>query len=89
MVMKCANNWCLAPRQAHEGKLFRLDIDLGTMTGKNERKTEYIWLCACCVLKMHPNVTVTGNTVTVRLTKNDAVPLMGSDATSARVTRVN
>ena len=54
MVSKCANSWCSAIRHNHEGKLFRLDIDLENMAGGDERKTEYIWLCACCVLKMHP-----------------------------------
>ena len=50
MVSKCANSWCSAIRHNHEGKLFRLDIDLENMAGGDERKTEYIWLCACCVL---------------------------------------
>jgi hypothetical protein len=85
MVSKCANNWCLTPRQGHEGKLFRLDIDLGNMSGGNERKTEYIWLCACCVLKMHPYVVVTGNTVTVRLSKNETLGVEGINRSSAHV----
>jgi hypothetical protein len=75
MITKCANNWCLTPRLDHGGKLFRLDIDLGSMAGKDERKTEYIWLCSSCVLQMHPNVTVTGNTVRVILTKNEPMRL--------------
>ena len=38
MVTKCANIWCFAPRHNQEGKLFRLDIDLGSETGGSERK---------------------------------------------------
>jgi hypothetical protein len=82
MVSKCANSWCSAIRHNHEGKLFRLDIDLENMAGGDERKTEYIWLCACCVLKMHPNVVVTGNSVTVRLSKNEPKQTMVTDASS-------
>lgn len=85
MVGKCANSRCSTTRRHHEGKLFRLDIDLGSMAGKDERKTEYIWLCACCVLSMHPSVTVTGNTVTVRLSKNDPRGVAGTNTSSARV----
>ncbi len=70
MVSKCANSWCLTTRHRHEGKLFRLDIDLGNMAGKDERKTEYIWLCTPCAQVMHPKVDVIGDTVTLRLTKN-------------------
>lgn len=84
MVRKCANSWCSTTRHNDEGKLFRLDIDLGTATGRSERKTEYIWLCACCVLKMHPNVEVSGNTVRVLLTKNSGWAA-DSSGLSARV----
>jgi len=86
MVGKCANSWCPTTRHHHEGKLFRFDINLGNKAGGNERKTEYIWLCAVCAQKMHPKVEVTGNTVTLRLTKNDPMP--GADAT-ALPARVN
>ena len=85
MIRKCANNWCLTPPDYHEGKLFRLDIDLGNRAGGDERKTEYIWLCACCVLRMHPTVMVTGDTVTVRLTKNDPTSEMGTEPSPERV----
>lgn len=65
MVSKCANSWYPTTRPHNEGNFFRLD-----MAGKDERKTEYIWLCAPCVQMMHPKVEVTGDTVTLRLTKN-------------------
>jgi hypothetical protein len=71
MAGNCANRWCSAPRLEDEGKLFRLDINLGNRAGGDERKTEYIWLCASCANRMHPKVEVSGNTVTLRLTKNE------------------
>lgn len=55
MDSKCANSWCSATRRDHEGKLFRLDIDLGNKGADT----------------MHPKVEVTGNTVTLRLLKNE------------------
>ncbi len=70
MVAKCANSWCHTTRHHDAGKLFRLDINLGNKAGGKERKTEYIWLCAHCAQEMHPKVEVTGDTVTVRLSKN-------------------
>jgi hypothetical protein len=77
MVGKCANSRCLTVRR-DEGKLFRLDINLGSKSGgKNERKTEYIWLCGQCAQVMHPKVEVIGDTVTLRLTKNE--PMLVSD----------
>jgi hypothetical protein len=79
MVGKCANSWCPTTRHQHEGKLSRLDIDLGSVAGKDERKTEYIWLCACCAQVMHPKVEVSGNTILLRLSKND-------DRTEAKLT---
>ncbi len=70
MVAKCANNWCHTTRHDDGGKMFRLDINLGNKAGGKERMTEYIWLCARCAQEMHPKVEVTGDTVTVRLSKN-------------------
>ena len=78
MVSKCANNWCSTTRRNHEGKMFRLDIDLGSLTGGNERKTEYIWLCVSCAQIMHPEVEVTEDSVLLRLTKN--LPMLVADA---------
>jgi hypothetical protein len=85
MVGKCANSWCFATRHDHEGKLFRLDIKLGNKAGETERKTEYIWLCAHCAQVMHPKVDVIGDTVTLRLAKNDPIPLADAATSSARV----
>jgi hypothetical protein len=70
METKCANSWCLTPRLHDQGKLFRLDIEIGSQSGKDERKTEYLWLCGECSQVMHPKVEVSGDTVTLRLTKN-------------------
>ena len=70
MVVKCANHSCSTRSRHGEGKLFRLDINLGNKTGGNERETDYIWLCDCCALIMHPKVEVSGNTVRVLLSKN-------------------
>jgi hypothetical protein len=88
MVGKCANSWCPTPRHPrhrHEGKLFRLDINLGTMAGGDERRTEYIWLCDRCAREMHPKVEVNGDTIKVLLSRND--PMRGGDigASSARI----
>lgn len=74
MVSKCANSWCTTIRCHNEGKLFRLDVNLGSKSGGDERKTEYIWLCDCCAQVMHLKVEVIGDTVTLRLTKNGASP---------------
>ena len=85
MVRKCANSWCPTPRQHREGKLFRLDINLGNKAGGEERKTEYIWLCTSCAQVMHPKVEVAGDTVTLRLKKNDPIPsVANTSASSAR-----
>lgn len=84
MVGKCANSWCPTTRHHHEGKLFRLDINLGNKVGGTERKTEYVWLCSQCALEMHPKVVVHGDTVRLLLTKN--LPAVTDAATlSARV----
>jgi hypothetical protein len=85
MFSKCANSWCPTPRHHHDGKLFRLDIDLGSKAGKNERKTEYIWLCACCAQVMHPKVEVNGDTVTLRLAKNEVMRMVDTALPSVRV----
>ena len=85
MVGKCANSRCFTTRHHQEGKQFRLDIALGNKAGGNELKTEYIWLCAKCALEMHPQVEVTGNSVILRLTKNDVVPMADAAASSVRV----
>ena len=85
MVGKCANSWCPTTRRHSEGKLFRLDIDLGSKAGVDELKTEYIWLCASCASTMHPKVVVTGNTVTLCLAKNLPARVADTNASSVRV----
>jgi hypothetical protein len=80
MIQKCPNHWCPTTRHRHEGTLFRLDIDIGNKAGGNERKTEYIWLCAHCAQVMLPKVDVVGDTVTVRLSKKDPLPLVADTA---------
>ena len=74
MLGKCANNSCSALRTEHEGKLFRLDIDIGNTAGGTQRKTAYVWLCASCARQMSPKVSVTGDTVLrLALTCHNAV----------------
>jgi hypothetical protein len=87
MVRKCANRWCATSPQHQDGKLFRLDFDLGNMAGGDEQKTEYIWLCAPCAKEMRPKVEVIGNTVTVRLSR--IAPLVGADTVLSSAARVN
>jgi hypothetical protein len=84
MVGKCANSWCPTTRHHHEGKLFRLDIDIGNKTGGDERMTEYVWLCAQCALEMHPRVVVNGDTVTLQLAKNVG-RIVNTNGSSVRV----
>jgi hypothetical protein len=85
MVSKCANSWCSTTRNHQEGKLFRLDIVVGNRAGGKERKTEYIWLCAPCADQMLPKVEVSGNTITLRLTKKDPVRVAETAVASERV----
>jgi hypothetical protein len=82
---KCANRWCLATRHHHEGKLFRLDLDIGSKAGGAERRTEYMWLCPNCARQMHPKVEVNGNTVTVRLSKKETMPPVSPSVPPLRV----
>ena len=80
MYGKCVNNACSAVRGSNEGKLFRIDIDIGSNSGSDERKTEYIWLCGRCARTLNPRIDVAGNVLTVRLAAtedhkaNDATP---------------
>ena len=70
MASKCENRWCSTTRQYHEGKMFRLDINLGSRTGRaDEHKTEYVWLCASCAQIIHPEVEVTEDSVLLQLTQ--------------------
>ena len=85
MVGKCANKCCLTPRDPNEGKVFRLDIDLGNKAGGSEHKTAYIWLCASCAKKMHPKVQVIGNTIQLLLSKNDPMRMAETERAVERV----
>ena len=85
MAGKCANRCCLTPRRPDEGKMFRLDIELGNKAGGNERKTAYIWLCARCAQRMHPRVQVTGSTITLLLSMNEPMRGAGSEAAVEQV----
>ena len=71
MAQYCVNRRCTTVRRGNQGKLFRLDIELGNLSGRDEHKTEYVWLCAACAQVMHPRVQIAGDTVTLLLTKND------------------
>ena len=71
MSGKCVNRACSAIRGPNEGKLFRIDIDIGSNSGGNERKTEYIWLCGHCARTMNPKIEVAGNVLTVRLSATE------------------
>lgn len=85
MTVKCANRWCSATRHRDEGKLFRLDLDFGSKNGGDEHKTDYMWLCSDCAERMHPRVEVNGDTVTVRLTKNEKIPPASASTSPLRV----
>lgn len=74
MAVKCANRCCTAARKGDEGKMFRLDLDLGLKSGGGERRTEYMWLCSDCAQRMHPRVAISGDTVQVRLSMNAPMP---------------
>lgn len=84
MVVKCVNRYCGATRHHDEGKMFRLDLDLGNKSGGGECMTEYIWLCPDCAQRMHPRVEVHGDTVTVRLSENLPLPLAEAGAAQLR-----
>ena len=82
MIENCANRSCTTLRRSNQGKLFRLDIDLGSFSGADEHLTEYVWLCRACAQVMHPAVEVTRDTVILRLTKND--PMIARESVSQR-----
>lgn len=72
MSSKCVNRACSASfHSSDEGKLFRIDIDIGSNSGGKERKTEYIWLCGRCARTMNPKIEVAGNVLTVRLSATE------------------
>jgi hypothetical protein len=79
MIATCANRMCSTHRVNEEGKLFRLDFDIGSTAGANQRKTIYVWLCEVCAAQLSPRVEVSGDAVLVRLgaTYQSATPASG------------
>jgi hypothetical protein len=69
MAIRCANSRCSTTRRRQEGKLFRLDLELGSLAGEDEHKTEYLWLCPRCAQLMYPRVEVKGDTIRILLSK--------------------
>jgi hypothetical protein len=70
MAGRCANRACSVSRpHSHQGKLFRVDVNVANYKGEQRWKTMYLWLCARCAREMHPKVEVTGDRVQVRLGK--------------------
>ncbi len=74
-IQKCANSSCPAVFHGDEGKLFRLDINLGNIAGQSQRRTVYLWLCAQCAREMDPKVEVIGDRVTILLASTRRVPV--------------
>lgn len=66
MSGKCANQLCTNSSRQN-GKQYRLDINIGSQSGKSQMKTEFIWLCEECAARMYPRVEVVGNTIRVLL----------------------
>jgi hypothetical protein len=71
MPSQCANHSCSTPRTSSEGTMFRLDIELGDVTGRRTRKSTSIWLCSRCSLAMKPEVEVTEHAVRLKLSARD------------------
>jgi hypothetical protein len=69
MVGKCANSCCRVDQNENEGKLFRLDIEVGSTEGSAESRTEYVWLCDCCAQILRPMVEVADKAVRLRLVR--------------------
>ncbi len=67
MYGRCANPSCLAPRHPDDGKLFRLDVEIGDSAGGHQHKTAYVWLCSRCAQLLAPKVQVDGGTVRLLL----------------------
>ena len=69
MIGKCANSWCSATPHHHQGKLYRVEIDVGSTAGQPRQETADVWLCTRCAAEMDVKVEVVGDTVRVRLAK--------------------
>ncbi len=49
VLSKCVNPECAAIfRYLHEGKVFRLERDIGDDSDRPARNFEYFWLCSSC-----------------------------------------
>jgi hypothetical protein len=75
MSGRCANPMCSVPRLPEEGKLFRLDIEIGNADGTCGTKTAFVWLCGQCSQAMNPKIEVAGNTVKVLLAAHPVMPV--------------
>ena len=67
MLSKCANPVCLSRfHYLHEGRIFKIETSTVTSgsTHAPSRRTEYFWLCACCVQSLE--VVVENGVVTTR-----------------------
>ena len=85
MTGKCANGLCSASRYQGEGKLFRIDVDLGRKSGEHQWKTAYVWLCSRCAQEMYPKIEIAGDAVRVRLARIGPILLPKKSPVSARV----
>jgi hypothetical protein len=74
MAMRCANHSCSAVRRSDEGKLYRLDLELGSLCGGDELHTEYLWLCSDCASYLRPRVQQRGDSVQVLLSAHCSAP---------------
>lgn len=70
----CANPACSTQRHNHDGILFRVDIELGSISGTSGNKTAYVWLCSRCAALMIPKVEVTKTAVRIRLASTETRP---------------
>ena len=63
MSDRCANPPCSAPRHPNQGKLFCVEIEIGSATCTAQRTTAYVWLCDGCAKQMKPNSEVAGDII--------------------------
>jgi hypothetical protein len=63
MSGRCANVMCSAPRRTSEGTVFRLDITLANLAGRESRRSMFLWLCPSCAAALTPSVEVTDTAV--------------------------
>jgi hypothetical protein len=77
MFGRCANPVCSCSRHPEQGKLFRLDVEIGNSAGATKIRTVYVWLCDRCALRMNPRIEVAGHTVRVLLAALPKPPALG------------